>query len=90
MLLVLVAIIATNAALWIGFRQRTMLKARRVDSYALSIEQHDGFHFVHLKLETSDGRLSTYELEPQYGHVLSDELCVASAMAIRDRNVSAT
>jgi len=88
-LLVLVAIGVVNALLWFAFRRRMFASARRVDSYALSVEEHDGFHFVHLKLETSDGLLSTFEFEPPYGHVLSDELCVASAMAIRDAHASA-
>jgi hypothetical protein len=63
-------------------RRTREISARRVDEYVLSVEERNGFHFVQLKLQTNDGS-ATYELDPNYSHVLSDELLATSAKAIR-------
>ena len=58
-------------------------RPRRVDEYVLSVEERDGFQLVQMKMKTDDGRVSTFELEPTYGHVLSDELCTTAAHAMK-------
>ncbi len=57
--------------------------SRRVDNYALSVEDRNGFPFVRLKLQTEDGAFDTFELDPNYSHVLSDELLQTSVKALR-------
>lgn len=81
---VIVGAVALFAAVLALRRKVNRTGTRRVDNYALSIEEHDGFHFVHLKIQADDGSFSTYELEPPVAHVMSDELLATSAMARRD------
>lgn len=60
----------------------------RVDNYVLSVEEKEGFHFVRMKLQTDDGSFS-YDLDPNYSHVLSDELLTTSALALRNAHAPA-
>lgn len=61
--------------------RRKVAAPRRVDEYSLSVQETNGFHMIRLRMKTEDGEVSTFELEPVFGHVLSDELCSTSAMA---------
>lgn len=67
--------------------RRKKARAHRVDNYALSVEEKDGFHFVRMKLQTDDGSFS-YDLDPNYSHVLSDELLTTSAIALRNTHAA--
>ena len=55
-----------------------------VDEYSISLGDSQEFPTVLLKLKLSDGtEEGPYEFVPGYAHVLSDELCVASARAAK-------
>jgi len=78
----IVALVALFAVVVVLMRDKR--RVARVDNYAISIEEHDGFPFLHLKLE-ADGAFRTFELDPSFGHVLSDQLLTASARALAGR-----
>ena len=80
--IVLVTIGVVEFFMLLRVRRTRQTAARRVDEYSLSVEERDGFHFVQLKFQTDAGR-STFELDPVYSHVLSDELLTTSTQALR-------
>jgi len=70
------------------FGRRRASKPRRVDEYVLSVEEREGFPLVHMRVKTEDGAICTFELEPAFGHVLSDELCTTAAHAMKTKSRS--
>jgi hypothetical protein len=58
--------------------------SKKVERYAISVEEREGLQVVELTIHTEDSRSSTFEFDPGYGHVLSDQLLTASAIAMKN------
>jgi hypothetical protein len=58
--------------------------AKIVDEYSIALGPSEAFPTVLLTLKLDDGSVhGPFELVPAYAHILSDELCVASARAAK-------
>lgn len=75
--------------LFLGLRARRKATPSKVDNYAISVVEHDGFHLVQLNVQTERGDVASYEFEPPYVHTLSDELLTACARALRESHAAA-